>query len=57
MDIPDVLLAATKILNYLRSERTQAIVFVTFIGTWTWVFWFLYATPTTYAPLDISATI
>jgi hypothetical protein len=57
MDIPDVLLAATKIFNYLHWQRTEAIVFVTFIGTWTWVSWFLYAIATTYAPLDISATI
>ena len=57
MDIPDVLLAMTKVFNYLRWERAEAVVFAIFIGTWTWVFWFLYALATTYAPLDISATI
>jgi acyl-CoA-dependent ceramide synthase len=35
MDIPDVFLAMTKVLNYLRLERSQNVVFVVFIGIWT----------------------
>lgn len=35
MDIPDVFLAVSKVLNYLRWERTLAIVYVIFIGVWT----------------------
>ncbi|KAI9467019.1 longevity assurance proteins LAG1/LAC1 [Lactarius psammicola] len=36
MDIPDVLLAMTKVLNYLQMERSQNLVFVIFIGVWTY---------------------
>jgi len=36
MDIPDVFLAVSKVLNYLRWERTLAIVYVIFIGVWTY---------------------
>ncbi|KAH9062696.1 longevity assurance proteins LAG1/LAC1 [Lactarius vividus] len=36
MDIPDVFLAITKVLNYLNWEYSQNIVFVIFIGVWTY---------------------
>ena len=35
MDIPDVLLAVAKVLNYLRWERTGNVAYVIFIGVWT----------------------
>lgn len=35
MDIPDVFLAIIKLINYLRWENTENIVFVVFIGVWT----------------------
>lgn len=36
MDIPDVLLAASKLLNYLRWKRSLDILYVIFIGVWTY---------------------
>ncbi|KAI9508950.1 longevity assurance proteins LAG1/LAC1 [Russula earlei] len=36
MDIPDVFLALAKVLNYLHWERAQAVVFISFIGVWTY---------------------
>ena len=35
MDIPDFFFAMVKILNYLRWERTQNVVFIGFIVVWT----------------------
>jgi acyl-CoA-dependent ceramide synthase len=35
MDIPDLFIAMAKMLNYLRWERAQNIMFIVFIGTWT----------------------
>jgi len=36
MDIPDVFIAATKVLVYLRWERSQNVVFLIFIAIWTY---------------------
>jgi acyl-CoA-dependent ceramide synthase len=36
MDIPDVFLAASKLFNYLRWKRSLDILFVIFIGVWTY---------------------
>ncbi|KAI0268253.1 TLC domain-containing protein [Gloeopeniophorella convolvens] len=36
MDIPDVLLAATKLVNYLEWDRTQMLVFAVFVCVWTY---------------------
>ena len=35
MDIPDLFIATAKMLNYLRWERAQNVMFIVFIGTWT----------------------
>ena len=35
MDIPDFFIATTKMLNYLRWERAQNVMFIVFIGAWT----------------------
>ncbi|TFY75026.1 hypothetical protein EWM64_g8983 [Hericium alpestre] len=36
MDIPDVLLALSKITNYIQWHRTKVAVFVIFLGVWTY---------------------
>ncbi|KAH9965929.1 TLC domain-containing protein [Russula dissimulans] len=36
MDVPDVFLAITKVINYLRWERIEIVVFVFFLGVWTY---------------------
>lgn len=35
MDIPDVFIAMTKVINYLHWERSQNVIFVIFIAMWT----------------------
>ena len=58
MDVPDAFLAATKLVNYLRWEHSQNVVFVIFIGFWTWVSLCLLSyCPTMCALLGISDTI
>lgn len=36
MDIPDVFLAISKILNYLQFTRAKLVTFITFLGVWTY---------------------
>ncbi|KAI0053567.1 longevity assurance proteins LAG1/LAC1 [Auriscalpium vulgare] len=36
MDIPDTWLALTKLLNYLRMQRTQMVIFAIFLTIWTY---------------------
>ncbi|KAH9999694.1 TLC domain-containing protein [Russula compacta] len=36
MDIPDFFFATAKVLNYLRWERAQIVMFLIFIGVWTY---------------------
>jgi len=36
MDIPDVFLAFSKLLNYIQYERAKAVSFVFFVGVWTY---------------------
>ncbi|KAI0318702.1 TLC domain-containing protein [Amylostereum chailletii] len=36
MDIPDVFLAFSKLLNYIRWDRTKVVTFTIFIGIWTY---------------------
>jgi very-long-chain ceramide synthase len=58
MDIPDAFFATVKVLNYLRWERAQNVIFVIFLVIWTWVFFLCHhAIAAIYASLDISATI
>jgi acyl-CoA-dependent ceramide synthase len=35
MDVPDFFFAMVKVLNYLRWERIQIVMFIIFIGVWT----------------------
>ncbi|TCD69653.1 hypothetical protein EIP91_006670 [Steccherinum ochraceum] len=41
MDIPDVFLAFSKLLNYIQAEKTKVVVFVFFIGIWSYFRHFL----------------
>ncbi|KAI0796697.1 TLC domain-containing protein [Abortiporus biennis] len=36
MDLPDIFLAMSKILNYIQWEKTKITVFVFFLGIWTY---------------------
>ncbi|KAJ7094674.1 longevity assurance proteins LAG1 LAC1, partial [Mycena belliarum] len=36
MDIPDMCLAVSKIMNYIQWERTKVVTFVFFVCTWTY---------------------
>jgi len=36
MDIPDVCLAFSKLLNYIQWERAKVVSFVFFVGVWTY---------------------
>jgi acyl-CoA-dependent ceramide synthase len=36
MDVPDCFLSMSKVFNYLRWERAQNVMFIIFLGLWTY---------------------